>query len=148
MEDLFFHQVATLPQSNVGEEGGPHDDPCLRAMEVEAKTPICKGSKLSRFSAILLLLNLQIRHQVTNIAMSAIFCIISDCIISPLLESKLPKSRGEAQEVLKAVGLDYTTIHACPGDCILYYGAYEHIQECPICHEPRYWDDAVGTRFH
>lgn len=138
MEELLVNQVPSFPEAQILEEGGPYNDSCLRAMELEAQTPIFKGSKLSRFLAILLLLNLQIRHQITNTAMSEIFQLLltisyqmswsqsfSKLLKCPCRGSESPKSRG--------FRLHYNTCMSKP----LYFvcNEHEHAQECPICNE-------------
>ena len=39
------------------------------------------------------------------------------------------------------MGLDYTPIHACKNDCILFYNDNEQATKCPNCGEPKYKTD-------
>ena len=54
----------------------------------------------------------------------------------------LPESPYAAKHWIKSLGLHYETIHACHNDCILYWGKYEKINECPTCGESRWKVDA------
>ena len=40
----------------------------------------------------------------------------------------------------------YNKIHACPNDCILYRGAYEHSMACPRCDVSQYMQDIQGDK--
>src|SRR6185437_12754682 len=37
-------------------------------------------------------------------------------------EANLPKTYYEAKKIIRAFGLDYVKIHACPKDCMLFLG--------------------------
>ena len=56
----------------------------------------------------------------------------------------MPPTRGDAKKLLKSVGMDYTKIHACPNDCVLFCNEYEHLHICPKCGEKRFTEDLVG----
>jgi hypothetical protein len=58
----------------------------------------------------------------------------------------LPGSWNEAKKVLKALGMEYKIIHACPNDCILYRDDYAHMTSCPECETPRYKADMVSSK--
>ena len=87
-------------------------------LEWEARSSLFKGARVSCLSSILLLNNLQARYGVSDTFMNALY----DLLHSKILPSKnvLPKTRGEAQKVLKSIGMDYKIIHACQNDCILF----------------------------
>ena len=57
----------------------------------------------------------------------------------------MPESRDVAKKILADVGMDYTTIHACQNDCILFRGEYANLDVCPKCQESRYRQDLSGT---
>ena len=40
--------------------------------------------------------------------------------------------------------MDYTKIHACPNDCVLFRNEYEHLRVCPKCGAKRFREDLVG----
>ena len=44
----------------------------------------------------------------------------------------------EAKKLLKTLGFDYISYHACPNDCILYRGEYGDKEMCPKCGHDRY----------
>ena len=56
-----------------------------------------------------------------------------------ILKKKLPNdnelldSTYATMKVVCPLGLEVQKIHACPNDCILYRGAYEDLNTCPVC---------------
>ena len=50
----------------------------------------------------------------------------------------MPDSAYAAKKVVCPLGLEVQKIHACPNDCILYLGAYVHLNACPVCGALRY----------
>ena len=48
-------------------------------------------------------------------------------------DNELPDSTYAAKKVVCPLGLEVQKIHACPNDCILYRGAYEDLNACPVC---------------
>ena len=56
----------------------------------------------------------------------------------------MPPTRGDAKKLLQSVGMDYTKIHACPNDCVLFRNEYEHLHICPKCGAKRFREDLVG----
>ena len=43
-------------------------------------------------------------------------------------DNELPESMYEAKKVVCPLGLEVQKIHACPNDCILYYGEYADLK--------------------
>ena len=50
----------------------------------------------------------------------------------------LPDSCEEAKKLLKMLGVEYISYHACPNDCILYRGEYVDKDICLKCGHDRY----------
>ena len=48
-------------------------------------------------------------------------------------DNELPDSTYAAKKVVCPLGLEVHKIHACPNVCILYRGAYEDLNACPVC---------------
>ena len=44
----------------------------------------------------------------------------------------------EEKEMLKILGVEYISYHACPNDYILYRGKYANKEICPKCGNDRY----------
>ncbi|KAL5702872.1 hypothetical protein ACHQM5_028036 [Ranunculus cassubicifolius] len=40
--------------------------------------------------------------------------------------------------MIKSLGMDYKTIHACPNDCILYWKDNATLSRCPTCGASRW----------
>ena len=45
----------------------------------------------------------------------------------------MPDSTYAAKKVVCPLGLEVQKIHPCPNDYILYRGAYEDLNACPVC---------------
>ncbi|XP_028053479.1 uncharacterized protein LOC114257860 [Camellia sinensis] len=50
----------------------------------------------------------------------------------------LPKSFYATRKLLRDLGLDYHKVHACPRDCSLYWKETASMDDCIVCHMPRY----------
>ena len=50
----------------------------------------------------------------------------------------LPGSYEEAKKLLKILGVEYISYHACPNDCILYRGEDADKEMCLKCGHDRY----------
>lgn len=48
-------------------------------------------------------------------------------------EAQVPNSFYEAKKLISKLGLHYEKIHACPNDCMIYWGENEKEQACKVC---------------
>ena len=55
-----------------------------------------------------------------------------------LCNNVLPSSCEEAKKLLKMLGVEYISYHACPNDCILYRCEYADKDICPKCGHDMY----------
>ena len=53
-------------------------------------------------------------------------------------DSVLPGSCEEAKQLLKMLGVEYISYHACPNDYILYRGEYANKEISPKCGHDKY----------
>ena len=53
-------------------------------------------------------------------------------------DNVLPDSYEEAKKLLKMLGVEYISYHACPNDFIIYIGEYEDKEICPKCGHDMY----------
>ncbi|KAG8386586.1 hypothetical protein BUALT_Bualt03G0163700 [Buddleja alternifolia] len=63
---------------------------------------------------------------------------------------KLPDSFYSSKKVVAPLGLGVEKIDACENDCMLYWKNEKELQQCKICHHPRFklktlWNDGVET---
>ncbi|XP_021764701.1 uncharacterized protein LOC110729279 [Chenopodium quinoa] len=56
---------------------------------------------------------------------------------------EFPSSYYEGMKIINDLGLGYEKIHACPNDCMLYWGEFANKSECHICHTSR-WKNVKG----
>ena len=55
-----------------------------------------------------------------------------------LSDNVFPGSREEAKKLLKILGAEYISYHACPNDCILHRREYADKEMCLKCGHDRY----------
>ena len=53
-------------------------------------------------------------------------------------DNGFPNSVPKAKKMLKRLGVEYISCHACLNDCILYKDAYVNKERCPKCGHDRY----------
>lgn len=53
-------------------------------------------------------------------------------------DNKFPESYRHVKKILKNLGMEYQTIHACQYGCALYYKEFEDYLCCPVCNDSRY----------
>ena len=70
--------------------------------------------------------------------------LIGECLLPP--SNILPRSYQELSVIMKYIGMEYQTIHACPNDHIIYHKQHEFATECPICHISRYQSDRLTKK--
>ena len=92
--------------------------------------PILRGYFITLLDVMLDILQLQVRHNLTNVFMTDFMRVV--CKSSPReLQPVYSSTDGKLQRVLKAIGFDYQTIRCSPIDCVIYYGILETLTTCP-----------------
>ena len=56
----------------------------------------------------------------------------------------MPSNSAATKAMLHSIGMDFSSFHACPNDCILYRKENANLSECPICQTSRYRKDVQG----
>ena len=101
-----------------------------------AETPLYPGCrKYSKLSGVLTLSNLKAKFGWTDTSFTSLLETLQDMFPDG---NEIPKSSYYAKKLINPLGLEYTKIDACPNDCVLYRKDYDHLDECPVCGEPRY----------
>ncbi|KAI9070669.1 hypothetical protein K1719_047369 [Acacia pycnantha] len=60
--------------------------------------------------------------------------MILELLCDAFEHAKIPSSFYEAKKTITKLGLDYQKIHACPNNCMLYWGVEdENRQSCKVC---------------
>ncbi|CAA7023647.1 unnamed protein product [Microthlaspi erraticum] len=52
--------------------------------------------------------------------------------------AKFPESFSDMKKTIHKLGLTYETIHACPNDCMLYWGEDSAKEKCKVCESSRW----------
>lgn len=101
----------------------------------DAEQPLYEGcTKFSKLSFLVKLYHIKSLCGVSDKAMSMIIELLHDAFE----HASIPASSYEAKKVIQKLSLDYTKIHACPNDCMLYWGEDEDKEECKICQTSRW----------
>ena len=126
------------PLADVWGESEKDDNP--HELE-DALQELYGGAKSSILAATILIMTLCTIHGVSNKFADQLFALISLHLLPG--ENHLPKNYHAAKSLIRKLGLNYNTIHACEGGCVLFIGPYVH---CPKCNKPRYKDSEKKKR--
>ncbi|KAL3691028.1 hypothetical protein R1sor_004679 [Riccia sorocarpa] len=74
-------------------------------LDDEALTPLCKGSRVSKLTAILMLSNLQQKYNVSNSFMDSLYALLAKELLPT--GNALPDSHRSARKMMSSIGLDY-----------------------------------------
>ncbi|XP_074297997.1 uncharacterized protein LOC141628797 [Silene latifolia] len=58
---------------------------------------------------------------------------------------EFPSSFYEGKKIINDLGLGYEKIHACPSNCMLFWGDNSDKEECNVCHTSR-WKKVIGEK--
>ena len=110
---------------------GPNDDVknVFRHVQ-EGKQPLYPGcAKFSRLSFIVRLYSLKCAHGISESGFGDILGLIREAFP----QAHIPLSFNAAKNIIRDLGLDYKKIHACPNNCMLYWGENEKENSCKTC---------------
>ncbi len=116
----------------------------MEALFAKVETPFYEGCFTSMLSTMLLLLNLNIVHNVSNIFMDELFSLLKKELLPK--NNKMPSTFYEAYKLIKSFGLIYDSIHACVNGCALFRRTLKHVHVCPKCDSNRYVDGLGDVR--
>ncbi|KAL3337539.1 hypothetical protein AABB24_029931 [Solanum stoloniferum] len=105
----------------------------------DGKEPLYEGcTKYSKLSFLLRLYHIKCLYRMTDKAIGMVLELLKDAFE----DAKIPVSFYEAKKTINKLGHNYTKIHACPNDCMLYFGEHdEGLQECKKCNTSRWKDN-------
>lgn len=84
---------------------------------------------------IIELQNLKTRYGWTGTSVIALLEWLKDLFTE---NCNLPKNYPKMKNIIKDLGMECETIHACRNGCILYRKEYEHLHVCPKCEVSQY----------
>jgi hypothetical protein len=102
----------------------------------DVQTPLYEGCPTSRLATILLLLNLCNTHGISNMFVDEFFSLLRFNLFPR--DNTLPKSLYEINTIVKWLGLNYNSIHACYNGCVLFKGELKDSKAWPKCKKSRY----------
>ncbi|XP_061344016.1 uncharacterized protein LOC133289989, partial [Gastrolobium bilobum] len=102
----------------------------------DGELPLYEGCvKYSKLSFIVKLYHIKCLCGMTDKSMTMILELLKDAFE----HANIPASFYEAKKIITKLGLDYKNIHACPKNCMLYWGEEdESRQSCKVCHTSRW----------
>jgi hypothetical protein len=102
----------------------------------EAEQELYPGcQKFSLLSFVVLLMHIKCLSGWSNKSFIMLLKLLKDAF--PVGEL-LPDSFNGCRKLLGGLGLDYHKIHACPKDCMVYWGENINRVDCKVCHSPRF----------
>ncbi|XP_074373883.1 uncharacterized protein LOC141714249 [Apium graveolens] len=96
----------------------------------EGKQPLYPGClKFLRLSFIVRMYSLKCIHGITE----AVFGDLLQLMREAFPDAYIPLYFSSAKSIIKDLGLDYQNIHACPNDCMIYWGENKDDKACKTC---------------
>ncbi|CAA7034580.1 unnamed protein product [Microthlaspi erraticum] len=117
-------------QSSHSDERG-----AFEALLAEANEELYEGC--TSFSKLSFMLKLYHIKSITKISDKGLSMII-DLLREAFQHAKLPASLHDLKKTIHKLGLDYERIHACPNDCMLFWGEDSEREVCKICNISRW----------
>ena len=101
----------------------------------DGKQPLYQGCKnFTRLSFLIRLYSLKYVHGMTESAFGSLLELIKEAFP----QAHIPLSFNAAKNVIRYLGLDYKKIHACPNNCMLFWGGDEKEDICKTCGASRW----------
>jgi hypothetical protein len=107
----------------------------------DASKELYPGCKFSNLQFLVRLLNIKNIGGVSDDYFDELLSLIMDALLDSVT---LPKNFYAAKKFVKAIGVSYECIDACPNDCILFREKYADAKSCPVCHASRWKSEKVG----
>ena len=107
----------------------------LTKMLEEAEKPIYPDSNITKLSFLVRMYNLKARNGWSDSGFSQLLSLLGDVLPK---DNNIPNSMYEAKKILRALGMEYEKIHACPNDCILYRKEFMYTSKCLVCETSRW----------
>ena len=106
-------------------------------LQTNSKKPLYLGcnNSLMLLSVVLSLVNMKARYGWSDKSFSSLLQVVQDMLIE---KNTLPKSYYQDKKILCPMGMEYSKIHACTNDCILYIHEFEEMHKCPKFGVSRY----------
>ncbi|XP_062104250.1 uncharacterized protein LOC133815423 [Humulus lupulus] len=101
----------------------------------DAEKPMFLGAPLSKLVVLVKLYNLKAGSSWSDTSFTKLLTLLKEILPK---DNELPSSLYEAKKTLCTLGMEYSKIHACPNDCVLYRNQYESASECPVCKTSRW----------
>ncbi|XP_062093712.1 uncharacterized protein LOC133799725 [Humulus lupulus] len=95
----------------------------------DAEKPIFSGAPLSKLVVLVKLYNLKVGSSWSDTSFTKLLTLLKESLRK---DNELPSSLYEAKKTLCTLGMEYSKIHACPNDCVLYRNQYESATKCPV----------------
>ncbi|XP_040375578.1 uncharacterized protein LOC121053132 [Rosa chinensis] len=117
----------------LGSDADMESDECneFRQFVDDANKQLYPGcDRHTRLNVLVRLYNLKAKHGMSDVAFSEWLIAFAEFL---LVGNEIPASVYEAKKTLSSLGMDYTKIHACANDCVLYRKEYIDAIKCPTC---------------
>jgi hypothetical protein len=108
----------------------------METIITKASTPLYEGLSTNML-ATMLLLNLKIVHGVSNVLIDELFSLLQELLPKG---NKMSTTSYETLKLIKTLGSNYDSIHACPNGCVLFRDRLKQSEMCPKCSSNKFVD--------
>ena len=124
---------------NVTQEG--HEAKEFYELLRDGEQPLYEGcARYSKLSFMVKLYHIKCLCRMSDKSMTMILELLNDAFE----HAKIPGSFYEAKKTITKLGLNYNKIHACPNNCMLYWGEDENRETCKVCNKSRWKASSKG----
>ena len=99
-----------------------------------AQKPLHGQTKVSQLDAIGRVMAFKSQYSMSRDAFDGLLMVIGSLLPD---DNVLPKSKYEAQKLLRALKMTFEQIHACSKGCVLFRKEYTEAKYCPKCKSER-----------
>lgn len=135
-EQGYVSEIVDMQDNGFGDFS---NDPCEFLNVIgDGDEPLYPGCKFSKLGALVRLYNLKAKHGLSDVGFTEHLIFLTELLPEG---NQLPCSLYEAKKFLRALGMDYEKIHACPNNCIFYRKEFDQVTNCPKCSLSRWKTD-------
>lgn len=123
-----------------GESAYMHEDPLKQKKAFDELLSDCNQAlyegcqSFSKLTFMLKLYHIKCLSRISDKGMA----MVIDLLKEAFEHARFPDSFNDMKKTIRKLGLTYQTIHACPNDCMLYWGEDASRDKCKVCKDSRW----------
>ncbi|CAA7015123.1 unnamed protein product [Microthlaspi erraticum] len=129
------NQPMNEEEEAAGHSSNSDERKAFEALLADANEELYEGcTSFSKLSFMLKLYHIKSICKISDKGLS----MIIDLLREAFQNAKLPASLHDLKKTIQKLGLDYESIHACPNDCMLFWGEDAEREVCKVCNVSRW----------